>query len=547
MINIVKTIAASYFECSKIIRIYTKRIYFICAVRIGLSILSISLTYLSSMVVSDIIYRNINRFIIDLIFIILLKVTEKIIAYNIDYFEISLRKGINIYVKRKMIESVYRTRSKNLPEKGKLFNIIYGDSMSICTYVFMINEYLIQSISIVIMFSLIIILNFKIAIMLLTCVPILMFINNKYCYEIERDKAKSFKKADFFTSFLKSLILNVFDTNLNGYKRLVEEKAYLFMEDIKENDLKVENKSLKAALWTRCWKDLINIFVIFEGGIEVILFNCQIKNYIAINSYAALVTNNIERFSSLMTSAQQQKTSINRVKELLRGLDEDYGYFNCTDNDISLTLSNVEIGVNDFSLLKNINLEFKKNNVYYISGRNGVGKTTLLNTVCGIYPALEGDIKIGCIKTNDIPYYGLSGKICYVMQQSSIYYGLSIKENILMGCNVKEKDMLEYCKYFGIDKEIRKLGDGYNTIINDSCCLSAGQRKKIQLIRCLLADSSIYLFDEPTENLDETSRHQFYDILERIKQDKIMLIVTHDLIKANHNMIVIDSKEGKIL
>ena len=207
-----------------------------------------------------------------------------------------------------------------------------------------------------------------------------------------------------------------------------------------------------------------------------------------------------------------------------------------------ISLSDVDISIGEVQLIDKVNIDINKNGVYLITGKNGVGKTTLLKSICGLVPFDSGNIQLGDIDITDIRYYHLQSIISFVMQNTMLFNEISIKDNLLMGNELLEAKMHELCRKMGLEEDINKYEDGYDTIVSSAEMFSAGQRKKIHLIRGLLKEADIYFFDEPTDNLDPTSKEAFFKIINKLKDNKIIILVSHEEVIGEYINIKIESK-----
>ena len=116
--------------------------------------------------------------------------------------------------------------------------------------------------------------------------------------------------------------------------------------------------------------------------------------------------------------------------------------------------------------------------------------------------------------------------VSYCMQKSEIIDG-SFAENVMLGKESVDGDYLETL-VTGFGLEHLAAPERKDILINTDI-ISGGEAQKISLIRCLLKkDSDIYIFDEPTNNLDEKSQRFLFDIINRLKEKAIVIIATHD-------------------
>lgn len=171
--------------------------------------------------------------------------------------------------------------------------------------------------------------------------------------------------------------------------------------------------------------------------------------------------------------------------------------------------------------------------VYGLLGPNGAGKTTLMRCICGIYKYDSGEI----ISDSNI--------IGYLPQKFGMFRELKVYELMQYFCILKKLDKKCW------DEQIRRCVDYVNLSerINDKVSsLSGGMVRRIGIAQAILGDPKIILFDEPTAGLDPEERMRFKNILQRIKENKTIIISTHivsDVESICGEILIMD--KGKML
>lgn len=179
--------------------------------------------------------------------------------------------------------------------------------------------------------------------------------------------------------------------------------------------------------------------------------------------------------------------------------------------------------------LRNINLEFNKNEIVAITGDSGSGKSTLLNVITKIDTFDDGEIYY---KGNETSYFSISdmddfrkNKVGFIFQNYNIIDSYTVLENVMVPlllrgfskseASIKAKDL------------IYKVGLT-NRIKNRGSKLSGGEKQRCVIARALASDCEILACDEPTGNLDSKTGKEIIDLIKEISKDKLVLIVTHD-------------------
>jgi iron complex transport system ATP-binding protein len=182
---------------------------------------------------------------------------------------------------------------------------------------------------------------------------------------------------------------------------------------------------------------------------------------------------------------------------------------------MNIKVENLFFSYNEKCILEDINLEFKRGNMYALLGRNGSGKTTLIKLILGLLTSKSGLIIIEGMDSKIIPIVKLSKLIAYVPQNEEAIYGIRVIELVVMGRNTYLNlfDMPYSKEYELAQKALENLGIGHLSQKN-YCEISGGERQLVLIARALVQDTKFILMDEPISNLDIRNQH---DVLNRIK------------------------------
>lgn len=197
--------------------------------------------------------------------------------------------------------------------------------------------------------------------------------------------------------------------------------------------------------------------------------------------------------------------------------------------------------------LNDINIKIQNQGMIFIVGKSGSGKTTLLNIIGGLDSPTAGEININGrnisnFKNDEYDSYR-NTYVGFVFQEFNILEQYNVYENIELSLKLQnqKKSRKE------IDSLLNKLGIANlgNRKINE---LSGGQKQRVAIARALIKNPKIILADEPTGNLDQKSSEQIFDILKEISNDKLVIVVSHDMESAKkYASRIIEISDGKIL
>ena len=184
-------------------------------------------------------------------------------------------------------------------------------------------------------------------------------------------------------------------------------------------------------------------------------------------------------------------------------------------------------------VIRNFNLLAKPGEVTLIQGENGWGKTTLIKLLCRLYECAEGAIYIDNIDIKDFDIRELRKNISVIFQDF-VKFDLTVRENITLGDieNRNDIDMLEQASRLSSCKPvIEQLPQRYNTILGkyfeNGEELSMGQWQRIALARTLYKESPVLVLDEPASWMDVKTKASFDRNLLSLKNDKILLLISH--------------------
>ena len=198
-------------------------------------------------------------------------------------------------------------------------------------------------------------------------------------------------------------------------------------------------------------------------------------------------------------------------------------------------------------VLDGIDLEVKIGEVVALVGPSGAGKTTLANLVPRFYDVTGGAVLIEGRDVREIRLSSLRENISIVAQDTFLFND-TVLDNIAYGRpEAKEEDIFDAARTALADEFIRRLPEGYQTVIGErGTKLSGGQRQRIAIARALLKDAPILILDEATSHLDTESERLVQQALQALMRRRTVLVIAHRLstIRQADKIVVLD--EGRI-
>ncbi|MDT2375792.1 ABC transporter ATP-binding protein [Enterococcus faecium] len=320
-----------------------------------------------------------------------------------------------------------------------------------------------------------------------------------------------------------------------------------------------ENQNLYAAGWKAQFisaiimplmnfvKNLGYVFVAVLGGVKVANGNMTLGDVQAFLQYTTQFSQPITQLASLMNTIQSTVASAERVFEVLdeeEMSNEKSGLPEEKDTPYKVRFENVQFGYTpDNLLMTDFNLDVKPGEMVAIVGPTGAGKTTLINLLERFYDVSGGSIRYDGVDTRDLSRDELRAQFSMVLQDTWLFTG-SIYDNIKYGNDdATDEQIIEAAKAAHVDDFVRKLPEGYNTVLNeDASNISQGQRQLITIARAFLANPDVLILDEATSSVDTRTEILIQKSMNRLLENRTSFVVAHRLstIRDADNIIVMN-------
>lgn len=210
-----------------------------------------------------------------------------------------------------------------------------------------------------------------------------------------------------------------------------------------------------------------------------------------------------------------------------------------------IEFENVCMQYEENKVLKDISFVIKEGNKVTIVGKTGVGKTTLTNMLMRLYPISKGRILIGGKDISKIRIKDIRKNISYISQTPYIMKD-TLKNNIILDDkSITEEQIKKVAFEIGFEKIFENYDKGLDEIIEKSK-LSYGQLQMIAFLRAILHKANIYIFDEPTSNIDLKTEERIQKLINKIACDSTVIIIAHRKSTIEGSDKIIYLKEGKV-
>lgn len=294
-------------------------------------------------------------------------------------------------------------------------------------------------------------------------------------------------------------------------------------------------------------KNLGYVFVAVLGGIKVANGQLPLGDVQAFLQYTNQFSQPITQIANLMNTIQSTVASAERVFEVLdeQEMNNTPSGFPAEENSpYKVRFENVQFGYSpDNLLMRDFSLDVKPGQMVAIVGPTGAGKTTLINLLERFYDVSGGSIKYNGTDTRDLSRDELRANFSMVLQDTWLFTG-TIYDNIHYGNeHATREQVFEAAKAAHVDDFVRKLPQGYDTILNEEASnISQGQRQLITIARAFLANPDVLILDEATSSVDTRTEILIQRAMSKLLEARTSFVVAHRLstIRDADNIIVMN-------
>ena len=342
--------------------------------------------------------------------------------------------------------------------------------------------------------------------------------NTKY-YDTLRENSEEFQETIELQQEINSFNLS----------KKVQDRLFKKMEESERIHLKVELSTFSVMALSSIFS-YVSLAVVILVGVHLLLTGEVTILYVVGYLLAAIkIKDSFDSMKEGVLEIFYLAPKIQRIRamketSIQEGSDSSLKSFDIELRDVSFSYDN------NTPILDHISFTAKQGEVTTLVGASGSGKTSILKLVSRLYDYDEGCILIDGYDIKRVSPASLFSKIAIVFQEVTLF-NTSILENIAN------------CEDF-----IEKLPDGYHTLVGENgSSLSGGERQRLSIARAFLKNAPILILDEITASLDVENEKRIQESLNRLIQDKTVLIISHRLksIEKVNKIVVMD--QGKVV
>ena len=409
-----------------------------------------------------------------------------------------------------------------------------------------------DSFSVIALVSLMFYQNWKLALFAILMMPLAAGLAKSLGKRIGKATTKAGESSGNLASFLTEIFKGSKMIRIYQKENKENEKARQVIDDLVEKNIKIGGVMIRA---TPIMEILIGFmiagFIVISGRL-ISSGELGVNNFFSFLAAMMLAYQPIRSLATINMSAFQGAAAFKRISKII---DKKIDIQENTDNP-QLNLKNSEIKFSNVGFkyetthekaIKNISFSIKGNTMAAFVGHSGAGKSTIINLLPRFYDPQEGKIEVDDQNIKNVSLKSLRKNLSMV-SQDVILFDDTVRNNIAYAKdNASQAEIEKACKYAAADEFIKKLPQGYDTLIGENGVrLSGGQKQRISIARAILKESPIILLDEATSSLDADSEEIVQNAILNLTKNKTTLVIAHRLSTIHNADKIFVLKNGKI-
>lgn len=514
---------------NEIINLKKTIIAYIC-ITVCTMILQLIVPYVSGIYIDSLVDKH-SAIMVFVVAIAFLNIFSIMLEFGMTYFMTKLNNTFLYKICNKIFQTIYKSSLTFFQNKDAAFltDQITGDAATISG--FLLNglpDFTYNIILLVISALFVIKADILLGIIIIVTIPIYFVVYKKLENRMYQNEQEYKMAGNEYTAKGMEQIRCIRFVKENSVSKEMEDRfAISFRRMLKGAIGQVKIQYLFANI-NRLIMVFCYLMVLAIGGYNVISGKISIGYFTIITSYVNMILSAATDVIDFSGDYPKVRVALDRMNKVLSEC------YNCIEQNKGVTedklpiesinLEKVSFSYGEKVLFKNLSAKFEKGKIYGIVGENGVGKSTLLDVIVGLYPEkYTGNIYYDNKNIKTLNCEEVRKREIAFLSQQIERINISPKEYLHFGIEnydvIKEKKILEL---FSLDIDSNIIQE--DNIIH----CSGGEMQKLELVRNFQKNCTVKIMDEPTNGLDVETVKRLVHLLEKEKKDHIFIIVSHD-------------------
>lgn len=392
-------------------------------------------------------------------------------------------------------------------------------------------------------------INIYFALVMVICSLILVVALLKLGKKMEHYNRKSIENTEKLNNYFGETFSGINTINLFNIQKERQEELDRYNKeetDISRNYFTIQSALKPVESMTKYLIISIIIYLCIQGkvaGIDVGIIYVVVSY---IDKFFEPLAHILYHYENL----QQGRVSIKRIDDLLQkkeNIENIYEGESTEKLEGNIRFKNVKFSYTEGKqILNDVTFSINKGEKVALVGQTGAGKTTIINLILGFYKIDSGNILFDGKNMDDISLESIRKNVSFI-QQNPYIFDDTIKRNIIINNNnISDENIINILKQVGLYDRVKSFENGIYEKINDNS-FSKGEKQLLAFARAIAKETSIYVFDEPTSNVDVESEIQLKKVIDNLSKDSTVIIIAHRLATIENVDKVLKVEDGKVV
>ena len=392
-------------------------------------------------------------------------------------------------------------------------------------------------------------INIYFALVMVICSLILVVALLKLGKKMEYYNRKSVENTEKLNNYFGETFSGINTINLFNIQKERQEELDRYNKeetDISRNYFTIQSALKPVESMTKYLIISIIIYLCIQGkvaGIDVGIIYVVVSY---IDKFFEPLAHILYHYENL----QQGRVSIKRIDDLLQkkeNIENIYEGESTEKLEGNIRFKNVKFSYTEGKqILNDVTFSINKGEKVALVGQTGAGKTTIINLILGFYKIDSGNILFDGKNMDDISLESIRKNVSFI-QQNPYIFDDTIKRNIIINNNnISDENIINILKQVGLYDRVKSFENGIYEKINDNS-FSKGEKQLLAFARAIAKETSIYVFDEPTSNIDVESENQLKKVIDNLSKDLTVITIAHRPATIENVDKVLKVEEGKVV
>ena len=389
-----------------------------------------------------------------------------------------------------------------------------------------------------------------IGIILIVTVPLIPFFMILIGKQADRLNKEQWERMSFLSGHFLDVLQGITTLKLFGRAKDQIKVIGRLSEEFKDSTLRVLRVAFLSALVLELVSTISTALIAVYLGLTLLDGEIPFFSAFFILLLAPEFYTPFRQLGAAFHTGMAGKTSILKYEEFMNrqpslpvgGQSKLQGPIQAIEiKDLTFTYEDSENGVQHISLVA------KRNSPIMLVGESGAGKSTIAHIIGGFLTAPKGAVTIDGLDVCDIDIDWWRQQITYVSQHPHIMKG-TLRDVLSFGMNVSDEEIIAACKEVQLLDVINRQQEGLDTVIGEGGLgLSGGERQRVALARAFLRKGQVLILDEVTAHLDVKTESIISSAIQRLMENKIVIIIGHRLQTMHWASTLYVLKQGRII